>query len=154
LENRFKFFAPVQVRYLETDMQGHIFFGHYFTYFDIGLIEYLRATGYSYKDFLSEGLDFFYVQADCQYKGRAFFDETLHVHVRVSNIGNTSFTFEFSIFEETVGRPIATGHIVAVAINKASRARPTRRIDTSCGRPSALREIRCEGRPACGATSF
>lgn len=121
MENRFKFFVPVQVRYLETDMQGHVFFGHYFTYFDIGLIEYLRATGYSYNDFLSGGLDFFYVQADCQYKGRAFFDETLHVHVQVSNIGNTSFTFEFSIFEETAGRPIATGHIVAVTIKKDSR---------------------------------
>jgi acyl-CoA thioester hydrolase len=45
LENRFRFFAPVQVRYAETDMQGHVFFGHYFAYFDIGLIEYLRATG-------------------------------------------------------------------------------------------------------------
>ena len=121
MENRFRFFAPVQVRYAETDMQGHVFFGHYFAYFDIGLIEYLRAVGYNYNDFLSEGLDFFYVQADCQYKGRAFFDETLHVHVRVSNMGNTSFTFEFSIFEETAGRPIAAGHIVAVAINKDTR---------------------------------
>ena len=48
--------------------------------------------------------------------------------MQVNNIGNTSFTFEFSIFEETAGRPIATGHIVAVAINKASRARPVSRV--------------------------
>jgi len=45
LESRFKFSAPVQVRYGETDMQGHVFFGYYFTYFDVGLVEYLRATG-------------------------------------------------------------------------------------------------------------
>jgi acyl-CoA thioester hydrolase len=99
-------------------MQGHVFFGHYFTYFDAGLIEYLKAVGYKYNDFLIDGMDFFYVQADCQYKGRAFFDETLHVHTRVSNMGNTSFTFEFSVFEEATGRPIATGHIVAVAVDK------------------------------------
>ncbi len=102
-------------------MQGHVFFGHYFTYFDVGLIEYLKAVGYNYNDFLNEGADFFYVQADCQYKGRAFFDETLHVHTRVSNIGNTSFTFEFSVFEESENRHIATGHIVAVAIDKETR---------------------------------
>ena len=118
MENHFKFFAPVQVRYVETDMQGHVFFGHYFTYFDVGLLEYLKAVGYKYNDFLNEGTDFFYVQADCRYQGRAFLDETLHVHTRVSNIGNTSFTFEFSIFEETTSRPIAMGHIVAVAIDK------------------------------------
>ncbi len=118
MESHFRFFAPVQVRYVETDMQGHVFFGHYFTYFDVGLIEYLRAVGYNYNDFLGEGVDFFYVQANCQYKGRAFFDETLHVHTRASNMGNTSFTFEFSIFEEASGRPIATGHIITVAIDK------------------------------------
>ncbi len=121
MERHFKFFSPVQVRYGETDMQGHVFFGNYFTYFDIALTEYLKALGYNYNDFLNEGLDFFYVQADCHYKGRAFFDETLHVHVRVSNIGNTSFTFEFSTFEETSDRSIAMGHIVAVTIDKDSR---------------------------------
>jgi len=121
VENRFKFFTPIQVRYVETDMQGHVFFGHYFTYFDVGLIEYLRAVGYNYNDFLLEGVDFFYVQADCQYKGRAFFDDTLHVHTRVSDIGNTSFTFEFSIFEEAAGKQIATGQIVAVAIDNDTR---------------------------------
>lgn len=121
MDKRYRFFTPIQVRYVETDMQGHVFFGHYFTYFDAGLIEYLKAVGYTYNDFLNDGVDFFYVQADCQYKGRAFFDDTLHVHSRISNIGNTSFTFEFYIEEETGAREIATGHIVAVAIDKESR---------------------------------
>ena len=121
MEKSFKFFTPVQVRYVETDMQGHVFFGNYFTYYDAGLIEYLRAVGYTYNDFLNDGVDFFYVQADSQYKDRAFFDETLHVHTRVSNIGNTSFTFEFAIVEEVSSRAISTGHIVAVAIDKHTR---------------------------------
>lgn len=121
MENSFKFFVPLQVRFAETDMQGHVFFGNYFTYFDTGLTEYLKALGYTYDDFLKEGVDFFYVHTDCQFKGRAFFDEILHVHVRVGNIGNSSFTFEFSIFEELSARPVATGHIVAVAIDKKTR---------------------------------
>jgi acyl-CoA thioester hydrolase len=125
LDDHFKFFVPVQVRYAETDMQGHVFFGQYFTYFDDGLIEYLKAVGYKYNDFLNDGMDFFYVKTDCRYKGRAFFDETLHVHTRISKIGNTSFTFEFSIFEEATDRPIADGHIVAVAVDK-NTGKPTK----------------------------
>ena len=121
MEERPRFFSTIQVRYVETDMQGHVFFGHYFTYFDVGLIEYLKAVGFGYKDFLEAGVDFFYVGADCQYKGRAFFDDTLHVHTRVSAIGNTSFTFEFAVFEQTTDRPISTGHIVAVAVDKETR---------------------------------
>jgi len=121
MEDRPRFFYPVQVRYVETDMQGHVFFGHYFTYFDVGLIEYLRAIGFTYSDFLEGGVDFFYVGADSEYKGRAFFDDTLHVHTRVSNIGNTSFTFEFAVVEQTSDRLICTGHIVAVAVDKETR---------------------------------
>lgn len=121
MEDRPKFFAPIQVRYVETDMQGHVFFGHYFTYFDTGLIEYLRAIGFNYNDFLRAGVDFFYVEAACRYKGRAFFDDTLHVHTRVSKIGNSSFTFEFAVYEEAADRFIATGHIVAVAVDKEVR---------------------------------
>ena len=116
-----RFFATIQVRYVETDMQGHVFFGHFFTYFDYALTEYLRAVGFGYSDFLAAGVDFFYVEANCRYEGRAFFEDTLHVHTRVSKIGNTSFTFEFAAFEETTNRPISTGHIVAVAVDKDSR---------------------------------
>jgi acyl-CoA thioester hydrolase len=116
-----RFFAPIQVRYVETDMQGHVFFGHYFSYFDFALTEYLRAVGFGYNDFLNAGVDFFYVESNCRYKGRAFFEEMLHVHARVSKIGNTSFTFEFAVFEETTNRPISTGHIVAVAVDKESQ---------------------------------
>ncbi len=121
MDEQYKFFAPIQVRYIETDMQGHVFFGHYFTYFDFGATEYLKAVGYSYNDFLNDGFDFFYVKADCQYRDRAFFEEVLHVHTRVGKIGNTSFTFEFGIFEEASNRPIASGQIVAVTIDKETR---------------------------------
>ncbi len=132
MEDRYRFFFPVQVRYIETDMQGHVFFGHYFTYFDAALIDYLKAVGYTYNDFLRDGVDFYYIHADCQYKGRAFFDEVLHVHARIGNIGNTSFTFEFSIYEENEDRHIATGRIIAVAIDKQT-LKPVRV-------PDALRE--------------
>lgn len=120
MEEHYKFFTSVQVRFVETDMQGHVFFGNYFTYFDLALTEYLKAVGYSYDAMLAEGVDFFYVESLCRHKGRAFFDEVLHVHARIGNIGNTSFAFEFSIFEESSDRLVATGRIVAVAVDRAA----------------------------------
>ena len=116
----FRFFYPVQVRYVETDQQGHVFFGHYLTYFDVALTEYLKAIDYSYDRFLKAGVDFFYVETLCQYHDRAFFDDILHVHARVGKIGNSSFTFEFGIFEPVSKRFIANGHIVAVAVDPST----------------------------------
>ena len=121
----YHFFYPVQVRYIETDQQGHVFFGHYLTYFDVALTEYLKAIEYSYDQFREDGVDFYYVESLCQYRDRAFFDEILHVHARVSKIGKSSFTFEFAIFEASSQRFIANGHIVAVAVNPStSRSNP------------------------------
>jgi acyl-CoA thioester hydrolase len=113
----FKFFTSIQVRYAETDMQGHVFFGNYLTYFDVALTEYVKAIGYGIQDFLAEKLDFFYAESLCRYKSRALFDEILHVHARVGHIGRTSFKFEFSAFEKNTDRPVCTGHIVAVVVD-------------------------------------
>ena len=120
----YRFFHPIQVRYIETDQQGHVFFGHYLTYFDVALTEYLKAIEYSYDQFLEDGVDFYYVESLCQYRDRAFFDDILHVHARVTKIGNSSFCFEFAIFEANSQRFIANGHIVAVAVDP-STTKPT-----------------------------
>jgi acyl-CoA thioester hydrolase len=118
MDEHFKFFTPIQVRYAETDMQGHVFFGNYLTYFDVALTDYVKAIGFGIPDFLAENLDFFYAESLCQYKSRALFDEILHVHARVGHIGRTSFKFEFAVFEENTDRLVCNGHIVAVVVNR------------------------------------
>jgi len=114
---KYKFCHPLRVRYIETDAQGHVFFGHYLNYFDVGLLEYTRALGYTYPDMVASGVDMFYVEANCQYKGRAYFDDLLHVHTRIGHIGNTSFAFEFAIYRQPADEMIATGRITAVAVD-------------------------------------
>ena len=120
-----RFYHPVRVRYVEVDAQRHVFFGHFLTYFDVTLVEYMRAVGYAYADMVGSGVDMFYVRAECDYKGRARFEDLLHVHARIGHIGNTSFTFEFAIYKQPADDLIATGKIVAVAVDVETE-RPTR----------------------------
>ena len=127
-----RFYHPIRVRYIEVDAQRHVFFGHYLTYFDVALVEYMRAVGYPYPDMIASGVDMFYAKAECEYKGRARFEDLLHVHARIGHIGNTSFTFEFTIYKQPADDLIATGKIVAVAVD-VEMERPTRV-------PDALRE--------------
>lgn len=141
MSQRYKFYFPLRVRYVETDAQRHVFFGNYLTYFDVGLTEYTRAIGYAYPDMVASGVDMFYVEAGCQYKGRAYFDDLLQVHCRIGHIGNTSFTFEFAIYKQPTDKLVATGKIVAVTVD-AKTEQPVRV-------PDELREAvaRFEGRP-------
>ena len=122
---RCKFYHPVRVRYVEVDSQRHVFFGHYLTYFDVALVEYMKVVGYSYPDMVAAGVDMFYAHASCDYKGRARFDDLLHVHARIGHIGNTSFTFDFAACKQPTDELIATGKIVAVAVD-AETEKPVR----------------------------
>lgn len=117
MSQKYKFYHPLRVRYIETDAQRHVLFSHYLNYFDVGLTEYTRAIGYFYPEMVASGVDMFYVEASCQYKGRAYFDDLLHVHTRIGHIGNTSFTFEFAVYKQPAGELIATGKMVAVAVD-------------------------------------
>ena len=118
---KFKCCYPLRVRYAETDAQGHVFFGNYYTYFDEALLEYMRAIGYSYQDLLNEGMDLLYVESLCQHHAPAHFDDLLNVHARIGSIGRSSLTFEFSIYKDGSDQLVAAGHIVAVNVDSATR---------------------------------
>jgi acyl-CoA thioester hydrolase len=142
MSQKYKFYYPVRVRYIEVDAQRHVYFSHYLNYFDIALTEYMRAIRHPYPDMVVSGVDMFYVTVSCEYKGRARFDDLLHVHARIGHIGNTSLTFEFVVYKQPTDELIATGKIVAVAVD-AETEHPTRV-------PDVLREAvaRFEGEPA------
>jgi acyl-CoA thioester hydrolase len=114
---KYKFYHPLHVRYVETDAQARVFFGNYLTYFDVALTEYLRTIRFNFQDMVNAGMDMFYVEANCQYKGAAQFDDLLHVYARISHIGKTSFTFEFEIYKQPTDELISTGRIIAVAVD-------------------------------------
>jgi acyl-CoA thioester hydrolase len=110
----YRFSTPLRVRFNETDAQGHVNFAWYLNYFDVALIEYLRALGYSYNDMLEEGFDMLYIDAHTAYKSAAYFDEILQVRCRVGKIGNTSLRFDFQVFDGAGEREVAVGEIVVV----------------------------------------
>jgi len=120
-EIQYRFHYPLQVRFADTDAQGHVFFGTYFTYFDEGLMAYLRNLGFPVKTLLEMGVDMFYVDAHCQYKASATFEEMLHVHARIGRIGNSSFTAELAIYKAVNGELLATGELTAVIIGVETR---------------------------------
>jgi acyl-CoA thioester hydrolase len=110
----FRFSTPVKVRYNETDMQGHVNFGHYLFYFDVGVVEYFEAIGYSYEMMLEEDTDLLYIESHCNYHSPAHWPEVLDIHTRVDHVGNRSLRFRFEVRERSQDRLVATGHIAMV----------------------------------------
>lgn len=132
------------MRWAEVDIQQVVFFGHYLTYCDEALMEYLRLFGFGFKDIWAQGLDWVYADAHITYKGSAQFEDTLSVHVRIGRIGHSSIKAELQIFKQPspdvvstsplshVGRGdrgegelIATAELAFVVVDYTTR-KPTR----------------------------
>lgn len=116
-----RFYTTLTVRFGETDMQGHVFFGTYFTYFDVAQVEYQKAIGYSYQDLNADGLDLVYLNANCDFKAAAHFDEELRVFCEVDHLGNSSLRYAFEIVRPADETLIATGSIAAVVLDHETR---------------------------------
>jgi acyl-CoA thioester hydrolase len=113
----YRFSTPIKVRFNETDLQGHVNFGHYLFYFDIGLTEYLEAADYHYQSMVEDGTDMVYVESHCNYKSPAKWPEVLEVRTRVAKIGRRSVRYEFEVASQMDDRLVATGHIVTVTVD-------------------------------------
>ncbi len=116
----FKFSTPVKVRFNETDLQGHVNFGQFYFYFDVGLTEYLQAIGYDYARMLADGADMLYIESRCRYHSPARWPEVLLVYTRLGHVGRRSLRFEFEIRAQADERKVAEGHIAAVTVARAS----------------------------------
>lgn len=114
------FTTPVDIRFADTDANGHVFFANYFTYFEVAFYKYLESIGCSFEWFMENGMNLYYVDASAQYKAAVTYGDPLQVGVEVTRLGNTSITIEFAVVvapDETVA---ATGRIVAVVVDNQS----------------------------------
>jgi acyl-CoA thioester hydrolase len=69
--------TQIRVRYQETDAQGRVHHANYFTYFEQGRVELLRAAGYDYRRLEAEGYLLVVAEISCQYFLPASYDDLL-----------------------------------------------------------------------------
>ena len=99
-KSEFKFQTPLRVRWMECDAQGIVFNGAYMDYLEVGQSEYYRNLGFSIYKIAAQGyFDTAVVKVEIEYKAPARVDDMLDLHVRVSNIGNTSLTLNIEIYQ-------------------------------------------------------
>lgn len=90
----FSFSIPINIRFSETDMFGHVNNVSPFIYFEEARIEFLKSLGLF--DTLNDenGIP---VAADlqCDYHHQMFFNDKLELYVKVNHIGNTSIDVHY-----------------------------------------------------------
>ncbi len=123
----FKFKTPVRVRWMECDAQGIVYNGAYLGYLEIGQAEYYRNLGFAIYIIPKSGyFDMAVVKSTLEFKAPARVDEIIELHVRVSNIGNTSLTLNMEIYPE--GREHLLTAIEAIYVGYDAASESSKRV--------------------------
>lgn len=113
--------TTVRVRYAETDQMGVVYYGNYFTWFEIGRIELCRQLGFEYKRMETEDDSFIVVaEASCRYKKPARFDDVLTIRTRVTQTQRRTVRFGYEILNQA-SELIATGETFHVICDRMGR---------------------------------
>lgn len=91
------FVHRLRVRYVECDMQGHVFNAHYFTWFDVANTELWRDALGAFSKLNEAGLDVVVAEAGARYLSGAHFDEDIDVEVTLDPLTTTSMTSRYAV---------------------------------------------------------
>ncbi|MGV2980224.1 acyl-CoA thioesterase [Camelimonas sp. ID_303_24] len=119
----FPHFTPIQTRWLDNDVYGHVNNSVYGHYVDTAINDWLIGNGI--VDLHGAvGLIGLVVETRCVFFDSVAFPDRLEAGLRIAALGNSSVTFEVGIFRHGEAQASALGVCVHVYVDRATR-RPT-----------------------------
>ena len=119
MRSAYRHILPLQTRWADNDIYGHVNNVAYYGYFDTIVNAYLIGAGaLDIHDGAVIGL---VVETGCRYFAPLAFPQRLEGALRVAKIGNSSVRYELAIFAEGADKPAAEGHFVHVYVDRATR---------------------------------
>jgi acyl-CoA thioester hydrolase len=113
--------VDIRVRYAETDKMGVVYHANYFMWFEIGRCELLRKMGRSYRDLEATGIGLPVIEAHCEYRSPARYDDELEVRTTGRMLSPARLEFSYEIRRPSDGTVNAVGRTVHAAVDTAGR---------------------------------
>jgi acyl-CoA thioester hydrolase len=112
------FKTSIRVTWADTDAAQVVHYANYFRFFERAEEEFYRSLDFSFKDFRSRGLWFPRVEAFCQYKKPAAFNDLLEVEVTVDELREKSVKLGFTVSKKDTGDSLASGYLIIVSADR------------------------------------
>jgi acyl-CoA thioester hydrolase len=87
----------VRVIFGDTDQMGVVYYANYLRYFESARAAYWRALGRSYRDLQDAGVALPVIEAHCNYKRPAHYEDLLEVDVTVTDVRAASMRFVYAV---------------------------------------------------------
>ncbi len=116
---QFRHFVPLETRWMDNDVYGHVNNVTYYSFFDSAVNRYLIEAG---------GLDIhhspivaFVVRSECDYFSPIAYPDSIEIGLRVNHLGNRSVTYGVAVFCAGAEKASAYGQFVHVFVARASQ---------------------------------
>ncbi len=119
-----RFIIQHRVPWADVDLAKIVYFPRFFSYYEMAELEWIRAQGFRYEDFL-EHMNVWMprVAAHSDYFAPARLADLLSVEMGLKRLGRTSFTFGFDAYRLPERTHLAEGYITIATVSRA-RFRP------------------------------
>ena len=119
----FTSFTDVRVRFVETDAQGIAHHASFVVWLEVARVAYLAAHAGGYQAIRDGGVEALTIEVRVRYHKAAYFDETLRVWTRCTDVRGARFSYEYRVERE--GELVADG-FTRHAVVDSETYRPTR----------------------------
>ena len=92
----------IEVRYAETDAQGVVHHGTYFTYFELARVKFLSAAGFEYADLEKQGAFLVVHSVSCRFMQPARFGDTIRVVTTVERTTSARIDHSYKVYRDTI----------------------------------------------------
>jgi acyl-CoA thioester hydrolase len=113
--------SVIRVRYAETDKMGVVYYAQYFVWFEVGRTDWLRETGWTYREMESDGLALPVIEAHCEYKAGAKYDDEVEVRTWARQVSPVRLAFDYEVVRRGDGTLLASGHTVHATLDRSGR---------------------------------
>ncbi|MEW5921648.1 MAG: thioesterase family protein [Bacillota bacterium] len=115
----------LRVRYKDTDQMGLVYYANYFVWFEVGRAEFLRSLGMSYKSLEQSEIFLPVIEAYCEYKYPARYDDELRVVTTLKMLQEVRLGFHYDIFKvdkvDNEDILLVSGETMHAFVNKKGR---------------------------------
>jgi acyl-CoA thioester hydrolase len=122
----------VRVRYAETDRMGVVYYANYLVWFEVGRTDWLRQTGWNYREMERDGISLPVVEAHCEYRQPVRYDDEVEIVTKGTLVTPVRVRFDYELTREGTDGTLACGHTVHGAVD--TNGRP-------CRLPSRVRDM-------------
>lgn len=113
----FRSTSTVRVRYAETDTMGVVYYANYMVWFEIGRTDLLRQSGWSYREMEQDGFSLPVIEAHCEYKRSARYDDQVDIVTSGSLVSPVRLRFAYDVVRQD-GVALAAGYTVHASLDR------------------------------------